>query len=182
MIMCYVLFCLLLVPVIALAQDEYILDKDVFCGTGLCADAKGNPVTGKVKSYHANGKLAREDRVKHGKQEGLARDYYRSGKISAETPFKDGEIEGVAREYYENGNLRTEFPFKDSELDGLAKLYREDGTLHVEQSHRKGKKEGEAKLHLKNGAVLAFIYKTDAAVSGYCVDKHGEKRSYPRMI
>jgi len=113
-------------------------------------------------SYHANGRLERENPIENGKSEGLTKTYYENGELESEIPYQDGQAEGLGKFYTDNGRLESEVLYNAGKREGITKTYYESGALKGEKAYKNGKVEGLAKSYYENGKLESEVpYKND---------------------
>ena len=107
------------------------------------------PYSGKVYSFHKDGKMKLEGRYKNGLQNGLWIWWYENGKKNLEITFKDGE-KISKMEWYQDGSL------KNTEVAIISTEY---GNMVIEFFEEKAPKHVESfKLHVKNGYYDGTIF------------------------
>ena len=120
---------------------ETLWKHDVFVSKK-CFDAEKNPInlSGIVKFYHKNGKLAEECNYKNQKMNGLCTLYYTSGNIRNSIEYQDNKRNGNAEFYnllgkletsriYKDGKLLEETEWKDGKRNGISQTFYESGKI-----------------------------------------------------
>ena len=137
----FILPCLFLLALLAQAgnaQSSFAVEQ-----ANVCPRNGNEPILTESLSctYHANGRLDKENPINDGKREGRAKRYDESGKLSYEESYKNDKLDGLAKTYHKNGSLSGEWPFKDGKKGGILKLYNENGQLEREEAYKDDKKE-----------------------------------------
>jgi antitoxin component YwqK of YwqJK toxin-antitoxin module len=162
-------------------EKIYTLDTDAFRDNSneTVRDASGSPVTGIVRSYHANANIKLEAPYKDGKRDGITRLYNRNGNLYSEIPYKEGLEEGVSKIYYRSGELMAEYTHKKGKMEGSVKYYFESGAAEYEGFYKNDKLDGLHRRYYKNGNISEEIYYKDgSAESAFCMTSDGGRTGF----
>ena len=123
-------------------------------------------LTGLVKTYYKNGKIASERTYEKGNLHGDLKLYHSNGKIWKEQSYYYNQEEGTFKTYYPNGTLKSEMQYKDSDVDGIAKYYHKNGKLKSSEKQVIGVLDGEKEIFDQNGNKI----RTEIYYNGTLVD------------
>lgn len=104
-------------------------------------------------TFHRNGVVAVEERLRGLKLHGRRRTWHRNGKLASEEYYRDGLLHGICRQWNENGKLLGSFQMKHG--TGVQKSWHENGQLNLEFSTVNGKFCGRSRLWLQDGTLLS---------------------------
>ena len=107
------------------------------------------------ESFHDNGELKSQGKVKDGKQVGVWKFYGDNGKLKAQGKYENGEKEGEWKQYHDNGQLSSEGKYENGEKEGEWKIYGDNGKLKSQGKYENGKREGEMRYYHDNGQLGA---------------------------
>ena len=134
-----ILVLLLTFPVLAMAQNDKVLDiKDLDKRDGMYYDYDNRPYTGKAVQMFGELKKA-ECEFKNGQIHGMFYRYDKAGTKLAEAEYKFGKMDGPQTHWHPNGNLKMQGAFKAGQLHGVVKKYNEAGELQEEITWKEGK-------------------------------------------
>ena len=125
-------------------------------------------VSGKITSYHPDGKIAKVVPVVNGSKEGTQLTYFPDGKAKFEEHFSDNQLNGVVKRWGlgEGYQLLAELNYVDGKLHGTQKKWYATGELHKVLQLRDGKEEGLQQAFRKNGALYANYEARNGRVFG----------------
>lgn len=133
--------------------------------TGAGADTTVVPIkngTAEVKSYYANGQLARTYILEKGIFEGEYKVYYPNGTPAINGMLKDDEREGEYYIYYPNGQVKEKHVYEKGILQGLAVTYYPNGHKKTEIPYKSDLKNGMAIHYNENGEKThSYLYVND---------------------
>ncbi len=131
-------------------DDEYPTGKGSIFDE--CGDKKTNLVmliseceynegsmTGKGKTYYANGQIEYIGEYEDGGREGDGIVYYPNGNIQYDGEFENDMREGEGTLYYSNGNICYEGEFKNGKPDGDGVFYEKNGNIQYDGEFKNGK-------------------------------------------
>jgi hypothetical protein len=79
------------------------------------ADQDGVPISGTIRNFYPDGRLAWETQWVDGKLHGVTRGWYENRKLREETTWVNGKMHGPARWYDEEGRLRRETLYENDQ-------------------------------------------------------------------
>ena len=91
-----------------------------------------------AKNNNENSKIAPDQTIITGIQEGIVKTKYPTGELFCETPYLNGKINGIQKLYYKSGSIISETPFVDGFANGLSKVYYKSGKLKDEIQYVNG--------------------------------------------
>ena len=88
------LLLLIALPIIALGQEEMVINADDINMVDNVVYFKSDTtlVSGVVRQWHDNGQLRSEEIYKDGKKDGVWKRWNEEGKLISEETYKDGEL------------------------------------------------------------------------------------------
>lgn len=114
--------------------------------------------TGNIKTYFANGKLAREFQTKDGWFSGLYKKYYANGNIYQSMSFLKDDYDGDYLEYYSNGKLKEKRSYKFGRRNGTSEYYYPNGKIKRTEQHTMGKQHGVTKIYNEQGKLIHLYH------------------------
>ncbi|SVD62259.1 uncharacterized protein METZ01_LOCUS415113, partial [marine metagenome] len=81
------------------------------------------PFTGRVVSYHPNGRLELELNIVAGQKHGTFEQWHADGQKDEKATWVNGLREGMARGWYASGKKRFEYPFRADKFHGTVKRW-----------------------------------------------------------
>jgi len=109
--------------------------------------------TGAVKSYYANGQLARQYQLDHGDFYGDYLAYYPDGTLALKSSYRSDERDGRYELYYPNGRLKKQSHYAMGIKEGLETTYYATGKKKAEVPYVAGIKHGTAVYYTEDGSV-----------------------------
>lgn len=124
----------------AAASDKYV---DFSCqpqedGRIYCVNESGEPLSGKVARYNADGIVASIENYNKGYLSGLSTYFNAEGKRTKRLYYDRGVINGMYREYHANQTIKVAANYKKGIIDGRVEYYTEDGKLAGRINYKKG--------------------------------------------
>ena len=107
--------------------------------------------TADIKTYYANGQLAREYVTKNGWNEGEYRTYYEDGQLAESTGYLHGNYNGRNVEYYADGTLKLEINYTNDQKNGTEVAYYPNGNKKWEKVYVLDVLQGWASFYNETG-------------------------------
>jgi len=105
------------------------------------------------RTFHRNGVIAVEERLRGQKLHGPRRTWHRNGKLASEEFYHDGLLHGICRQWNENGKLLGSFRMEHG--TGIQRSWHANGRLNLEFSTVAGVFCGRSRLWLQDGTLLS---------------------------
>jgi hypothetical protein len=105
------------------------------------------------RTFHRNGVVAVEERLRGLKLHGRRRTWHRNGKLASEEFYQYGLLHGICRQWNENGKLLGSFRMEQG--TGVQKSWHENGRLNLEFFTLNGGFCGRSRLWLQDGTLLS---------------------------
>ena len=131
-------------------HDNGQLDEIVNYNNGERVDKPEGEVED-IETFHDNGQLKTQGKLKDGKYEGEWKQFWEDGQLEEEGNYVNGNEEGEWKRYYDNGQLSSEGKYVNGNSEGEWKFYHKNGQLITQRKYVNGKKEGETKSYHDNG-------------------------------
>jgi len=105
----------------------------------------GEPFTGRVITYHANGQKKVAGEYFEGKREGKWIEWFETGKVKSESGWRGNEQDGKWTRWYENGQMQEEGEYRAGEEDGKWSAWYENGQKESETRWQNGSEVSRTK-------------------------------------
>ena len=101
------------------------------------------PLSGKVCSYHPNGKMHTLTTYSEGRKSGMWEIYFADGQREKSGFTRKGKDDGLYREWYPNGQLKYEYHYDLGKKTDVWKSWYEDGTPYTERHFKDDQLHGK---------------------------------------
>jgi hypothetical protein len=141
-----------------------------------CLFDRGNPFTGAVLEYYANGQIKSRSSISNGLLEGLSEGWHTNGVLQVSEHFAKGVSNGLRTKYYENGKKLSETRVINGTIEGLYQRWHENGILAQRFYLTNGLPNGEAVSYFPDGALKARVRLDHGTVVEQRFAKQGDPR------
>ena len=110
------------------------------------------------KTYHQNGSLASEVKMRNGQPEGLWRMYHENGNLAVEQLIENGEIVGQVKTYHENGILSGIMPYEYNQPQGEGLYYNRKGEIMRRTMYDHGTEVSNEVYDVEGTRSMEFVF------------------------
>ena len=138
------------VPLIELDKDAYALER-----IGASLIYEGEPFSGYLVRYYANGQLMERTAYLNGLREGQALKFYPDGRLKEERWYRKNQKHGHHRGFWPDGKPQFDMFFEHGLTEGELKEWYANGQLFMVFHYEQGKEKGSQKMWKEGGGIRA---------------------------